>query len=522
MLPRLRHFSLLVMMSLPLLAAERAPDTGVCYVLRVFTVPKGEGLELLARNLDDEPLYRHLMNEAKTRPAVLEKLMLVTSTGSQDKVEVQQGVDVLCPTEFDPPQIPQALAIGDPAAIMAAESFFQATEPKPAPTPEPPKPDPAPKPPPDSGSHPAPLPEGRGGEGRQDAGKEARHPVNQGFGIITPMVPTAYQTYLAGDKLTLETSVAPVDGNVTLKASLEMSRLAGVHFYNGEPQVEFSKRTLVTMLPLVIGPPSFLGTCSTAQCTGDAFEDRGETVSFAFLSARKPAPGSSSDPVLEDGLPLQPLLEVFSLPRQQASVLVEEAANDAAFHQRLKAAVKSGEGRLEACLTGRVPSGMDAVVSEVNDYLYPVEFGPPQVPQNVFLSDEDLLADLRAGRQVGTGVAAPAAGPHNAGFGLLTATSPNAFQTRELGVKLNLEVLQDDRNLTIQARPQLTRLLGERDYVGTSMPVFESDFLSTTTRARLDVPCLLGTLSRPTRTGLKEESQEDRVWFGFVTVRAVE
>ncbi len=496
-----------------------AAETRVLHVLQVFTLPRAEGLELLAQDLDDKALHGRLMDAARANPAVLEKLLLVSSLLGQEKVEVQQANEVLYPTEFDPQQVPQNVALGDAAFALAVRHFFEPPEPKPQP--EPPKPDPAPKTVPDPSSHPAPQPERSGQD--QPPSKAARHPANQGLGIITAITPIAFQMGLAGDKLILEDVTAAQKGEKELKVSLELSRFAGVRQYNGEPLVEFSHRKLETTLPLVLDAPRFLGTCTAAQCTGSSFESREQTVSFACLTTRKmPEPVTSRKPVPHDETVFQAMLEVFSLPRPQAFALVEERLDDAVFRERLRATVKTGAGRLESFLSGRALGGTGAVLAQTDAYLYPTQFDPPQVGQNIFIADDDLLADLRSGRQVGTGLAPSAATPYNAGFGLQTAITPTAFTTRELGSRLEIEILREDRRLTVKVKPQLTRLLGQRRYTGAEQPVFESDFLSTTTQAWLNVPHLLGTLSRPVNTGLKEENKEDRVWFGFITVRAVE
>jgi len=513
------------------------PDPQTLYILRVFTVPKGEGLELLAKDMDDSAMHQHLMDQAKAAPAVLEKLMLVAG-GRTEEVEVRQGNELRYPTEFDPQQLPQRLAIGDASLLPLLHDFFEPPpSPAPAPTPEPPAPVPpdartSQKAAPPSASSPAsPSSHRTSTAARRTAGKvvsEAaaavvatpRHPANAGLGIIGSITPTAFETALLGDSLKLTPTRSEVTGETGLTADFHSTRFEGFQVYNGEFLTQISDRHASSQMVVTPDAPCFLGTVSAPQQTGGEFETPDSTVSLAFITARNfSRPAESKNAAAADDAVLTAFFEVISLPKQEASALVDEGLDQDVFHLRLKSAMQGGAARLETFLSGRVVSGTASILQEVDKYMYPTEFDPPQMPQNLLIADDDLLADLRAGRQTGTGVAPPAGSPHNGGFGLMTTVTPTAHETQELGVKLEIEVSRDDQELTLKVKPQLTRLIGEKKYVGVVQPLFESDSLSTTLKARLGVPQLLGTLNRPLNTGLKEGNQEDRVWFAFVTVR---
>ncbi|MDB6119289.1 MAG: hypothetical protein JWO08_3070 [Verrucomicrobiaceae bacterium] len=506
------------------------PDPQILYILRVFTLPKVEGLELLAKDLDDSALHQHLIDQAKATPEVLEKLILVVGDNTE-MMELQQGNELLYPTEFDPQQLPQRLAIGDAALIPFLHDFF---DPPPAPAPTPPLPAP-----PDAGpseksaapsasppSHRAPTTAKRTAANRaatpsETAAATSRHTVNGGLGIVGSITPTAFQTALLGDLLKLTPNRSNVTGQTGVTVDFHTTRLEGFQTYNGESLAQISSRHVSTETVLTTGAPVFLGTFSSPQQTGGEFQTPDSTVSLVFITPRSLSWAAyNKGPSMAEADVFTAFFEVISLPKQEASALVDEGLEQNALHLCLKSAMHSGTAKLEAFLSGRVVSGAATVLQETDKYQYPTEFDPPQIVQRLLIADDELLADLRAGRQTGSGVAPPTGGPHNGGFGLMTTVTPTAFQSRELGTKLEIEVSHEDQLLSLKLKPQLTRLIGEKRYMGVVQPLFESDSLATTIKVRPGLTQFVGTLNRPLNTGLKEENQENRVWFAFVTVRA--
>ena len=213
-------------------------------------------------------------------------------------------------------------------------------------------------------------------------------------------------------------------------------------------------------------------------------------------------------------------MEVISLPKNAAAALANESLADAVLHARLKAALNDGSARLESFLSGAIASGQTALLEDADALIYATEVEAPQLPQNLVIGDDALLADLRAGRQTGLGGSPPDVGcPYNGGFGLMTRVTPTAFETRMLGAKLELDVVREHQHLIITAKPQLSRKIGESAYSGSQHPIIEAMSLSVSTFARAGAPCFLGTLNRPLNTGVKEGNQEDRTWFAFLTIR---
>jgi hypothetical protein len=502
-----RLSSLLLLCGLSIAVTTPAADGNQCpppsdtlFQVRVFTLPKEEGLALLAKDLDDQALHMQLMEAARKTPAILEKLLLVTSDSHCD-VDLRLADELRYPTEFDPQQLPQKIAIGDAALIRAVDLLLQ---PKP-------EPDHDPEPPPAKADAKASPP-----------AEAPRHPVNGGLGVITSIVPTAFEMRALGDHLALMNVETTDDGALAMNLSLECTRLSGFDEFNGEMQAQFSNRTITSKVVVHPSKPCLLGTLSTAQRTGSNFQNTESTVSIAFLTAHtSPTPAPKPQAQSNPDSTLSAQFEVFSLTKQDAVALIDANISDTALRERLQASLKAGQARLESWMTGGVNSDGRGMLQEFDEYIFATQYDPPQCPQEIVIADDALLADLRAGRQVGTGVAPPAdvSTTNNGGFGLQTSPTPTHFEMRELGTKLEIDVTRAGSYLTVRAKPQISRLIGERQYTGTTQPVFGSQSLDTTTTVQLGVPRLLGTLSRPLNTGIKEGNQEDRVWFAFLTLR---
>jgi hypothetical protein len=480
---------LLILMLFAFIEA-RAAETPLQHVLRVFTVPKADGLVLLAQDLDDRAMFQHLLDASKTSPEILEKLIVVT-TGEDAEVKLLSAEELRYPSEFDPQQLPGTIAIGDTKFVALLQKLLEPEQAAPAPS--------ATKP---AAATPEKV--------------NPRHPANGGLGIITSITPTAFEMRPLGDEIDLA-----IGGGRMIHLALTNTCLAGFQNFNGELQAQFSSREMVTAVSVVSGLPVFLGTLSAAQKTGGEFEKQTETVSLAFLATRSVAMPLSVDPasLAKDTTDVLARLEVVSIPKAEAAVLLNEVLDDNVLYSRLKQAVSAGSGKLEALLSGRARLDDESVLKECGEYRYPVAFDPPQVVRELVIADDQLLGDLRAGRQTGTGTPPSAANPHNGGFGLMTTATPTKFATNEVGTRLEIEIRRDEGVLQLIAKPQLSRLLCQRTYAGVQQPVFTAQSISTTRPARLGIPLFLGTLNRPLNTGLPESEKEDRVWFAFITLR---
>jgi len=451
-----------------LAAVQAVAEAPLRHELRLFTLPKAEVINLLAEDWEDKALLARMQGMPQRLHVITsEALAAGAEPGDEMTFELRQADEFHYPTEFDPQQLPQTLAFGDSKLVALINKLLEPEE-----------------------------------EPKTGAAPAQRHSVNGGLGLITSITPTAFEKRDLGDVIRLSSA-----GDLTW----QQARLAGLQNFNGELQAQFSTREMNAGFRLVPGGTVFLGTLSGAEKTGSEFESKSETVSLAFLTSRS-LPMAEGENLAKEAKDVQARLEVISVPKSMATALMDEALNDSLLYSKLQ---NSPENRLDAIISGRVKLNDEAELSECEEFRYAIEFDPPQQTRELVIADDALLEDLRAGHQTGT----TPSNPHNGGFGLQTTATPIKFDMRRLGTLLQIEVRQNEKELKLKARAELSRQIGQRRFAGVEMPVFGAPSLQTVRPARCGIPLLLGTISRAVETGLRESEQEDRVAFAFVTLR---
>ena len=481
----------------PLIFAEEKPG-GALFVYEVFTLPKVEGLALLAAQKDLSETREAAVKALAAGTAKLEILMAVNSSMGTRSTLSQVG-EFWYPTEFDPQESAQELLIaGDlnPLLIKALESAT-------APPPEPP---PAPTPP--------PPPEVEAKD--KNSAEVRRNPVNGGLGIITCITPTTFEMKELGQSLVVEPTVKDDKGaKISLELTPTFSRFLGEVTYNTEPQPVFAVRTSPRTVNVVPGKSHFLGTISAASNTGAPHDDKPETLSLAFITAHTPPAKEAgrAAPVAEQTLTWK--LQIYSMERAVAhNVLTGQPTGPDAL------TAVSAAGKLEAIHIATTNPGQRLAISEVHEFWYPTEFDPPEMPQKLWIANTQLLDDLRSGRQVGLGLPPKTLGASsaNGGFGLMTTTSPTTFEMKPLGTSIEADISDGANSTSVSVSIDLTRLIDEIHYTDIPQPVFECQKLITSVSPRIDAPILLGTLSKPLDNGLSKSNNDDRVWLAFMTI----
>ena len=451
-----------------LAAVQAVAEAPLRHELRLFTLPKAEVINLLAEDWEDKALLARMQGMPQRLHVITsEALAAGAEPGDEMTFELRQADEFHYPTEFDPQQLPQTLAFGDSKLVALINKLLEPEE-----------------------------------EPKTGAAPAQRHPVNGGLGLITSITPTAFEKRDLGDVIRLSSA-----GDLTW----QQARLAGLQNFNGELQAQFSTREMNAGFRLVPGGTVFLGTLSGAEKTGSELESKSETVSLAFLTSRS-LPMAEGENLAKEAKDVQARLEVISVPKSIAAALMDEALNDSLLYSKLQ---NSPENRLDAIISGRVKLNEEAELIECEEFRYAIEFDPPQQTRELVIADDALLEDLRAGHQTGT----TPSNPHNGGFGLQTTATPIKFDMRRLGTLLQIEVRQNEKELKLKARAELSRQIGQRRFAGVEMPVFGAPSLQTVRPARCGIPLLLGTISRAVETGLRESEQEERVAFAFVTLR---
>jgi hypothetical protein len=213
--------------------------------------------------------------------------------------------------------------------------------------------------------------------------------------------------------------------------------------------------------------------------------------------------------------------EAFSLPLAKAAAIQRENLPDAELYSRLVAAAE-GEGvKQESLVVITAQSGHKATSEGISERIYPTEFESATMPETVGVA---ILPE--AGKDAPAAVPDTAklkdAVPAEALGSLVAPTNPTAFDTRNVGVTLEVEPTRNEDGDFIDLRiiPEHITDVGSAAWgqgVSTAeMPVFEEQSLNTGATLRVGAPVLLGTMNRPPVSKVDPDSA-NRVWFAFVT-----
>lgn len=434
------------------------------YRVEVITMSRTAASDLITQPLDGPALHARVIEAVKSQQATLDKLILVKDRhGVRATVSQTDGYEY--PTEVDPPQTVQTLAIVNPQPDAPATSAAAAS-------------------------------------------KEHISPFNGGIGTLSTTTATAFELRELGDRFEVE----PADGG-TLTYSLTSTELLATEHQADLPLPVFGSRRLEGQTRPKLGQTAFLGTYSHARKSGVKGQRDGDNMSLAFITATEEVvPKPADQPVLFKHPTLRATLEVLSIDKAAAHTLVLDKADEQALYAHL-----AQHGTREATLVVR--GGPHTLLSARNadELISPTEFDPPQLSQKLILADSQLISDLRAGHQHGLGNPAPMDGGNpNGGFGFITTLSPTAFDMFTLGDSLELEYYEGDAGLEVQLGVRLTHLSGTVPYTSIRHPVVETRSLTTTLRVIENRRTLLGTVSKPFATGFDGSNKENRVWFAFL------
>lgn len=461
--------------------AVAAEPVSLLHVVEIFTLPTGVAMDLLDQDLPGAELRQKLITMTKDKPSTLEKMLVVRGQPGE-RLSLQQTEEYLYPVEFDPPQVPQQIAIIDP------------------------------------GEKPSSSPVG-------ELAKSTRSPFNGGLGTMTTTTPTAFEMRPLGDQFVIDPALDNDGSTLRCEFSLQTTKLLRVEQTADIPRPVFSNRKLAGKITLAFGVPAFLGTYDSAGHSTLA------NMSLAFLTVRgegtKTKSGKPSDPFQGGGgegdAPLSDLrltFEAIALDLTAAHALIAEGLGDAALHDRLAALIANRKATRETMVALRVRSGVRMGTGNHEEFSYPTEFDPPQMPQNLFIADHQLIDDLRHGRQSGVGAQPPMEGENpNGGFGLMTSLSPTAFEMTQLGERLEFDPVVSKDQVDVTHTTEFRRLAGKVRYNGLDHPVFENRGITARASGAVGTPVLLGTYSKAAGTGFHNTQPNDRVWFGFLHVR---
>jgi hypothetical protein len=238
------------------------------------------------------------------------------------------------------------------------------------------------------------------------------------------------------------------------------------------------------------------------------------TFALSFANAQEKAadPYKAGDTQAEEaseteGTPnISICYEDFSLPLAMAAALQQEQLTDAELYAKVRASLGKDAGkdivRQETFVVARAPSGHKASVEHVTEIIYPTEYAPA----NAFDASAVTPAQPKP-----SPVCIPSA-----------PAIPTAFETRNVGFTLEIEPIlsEADKNVNLRFVPERVTLVGQsiagQDISKTEMPIFEVQRMNTSSRLKMNVPFMIGTMNLPANSKQDPDSAK-RVWFAFVT-----
>lgn len=215
--------------------------------------------------------------------------------------------------------------------------------------------------------------------------------------------------------------------------------------------------------------------------------------------------------------------ETFSLPLSDAAALQRENLSDQELYQRMLAGLKEGKVKQDHLSAVLTLSGQLGSSEGISEFIYPTEFEPPKLPNQIGVSlgapssdktdpsiDSEQLKDLKNA-------------PSESFLSTVsTPATPTTFDTRNTGFTLEIEATmgQDNNIIDLRARTTHVDLVGlipwGKEEALTEFPEFESRTLNLGTIITDGQTSFVGTINRPPTSKVDPDSA-NKVWFAFLT-----
>lgn len=196
--------------------------------------------------------------------------------------------------------------------------------------------------------------------------------------------------------------------------------------------------------------------------------------------------------------------EVFSVPFADAAKLRRSLKDQGEIYQELVKRVGKKKAVLEEFVVLKGSVGKTSETKSVEEFIYNTEVEPPELPNIVKKVPENpKVADL-----------------------LMTPAMPAAFDTRDLGRSLEIDIVEKLSPKVVRMELKFDRVsLTDLETWGqkkslVEMPRFANHGVKKEVLFMAGEPTLVGTMS-PSK-GKKDEGEERMVWLAFATVRGVE
>lgn len=207
-------------------------------------------------------------------------------------------------------------------------------------------------------------------------------------------------------------------------------------------------------------------------------------------------------------------VEFIDVPHEQLTELMfgdKPAANDGELRKQAGQLVKDGKATIAETMLCLARSGEKATTESIEEYIYPTEYEPAQLPSIVPPADAGSESSDKAPKTVV--VAAPN------GHDIATGPTPTAFQTRNLGSTMEMEATLSADNKTVDLKivPEIVHHVGNEiwaDWKGEhgdspiQMPRFYVLRLNTSVTVATGQYMLLGAFSPKDKDGHPDRTRK--------------
>lgn len=281
-----------------------------------------------------------------------------------------------------------------------------------------------------------------------------------------------------------------------------------------------------------------------------AYGQAGNPAADPFLKSNTP-PVAAAAPTA-NALPREGLvrMEVFTLPLEEGRAVTRKYPKQTDLYAWLGAELEKENPtvKLERVMVLRVRGGQRSNLYEIEEYPYPTEFHPPQIPQSIGIGQPapgtttvtvtpplpPPVPPAPCGAKGDPGPSgSPAASlPRPAGSSApgsvfspwpYASSTPASIQFKSTGWRLEIEmtIADDGQRVDLNMAPEYIRLCGQESLSPSGeiiQPVFETSSIATQILTKFGQPTLAGTFSPPVDAGFAGGNMENVTRLLFITV----
>ena len=337
-------------------------------------------------------------------------------------------------------------------------------------------------------------------------------PIDPGVDITTPTNPTAYEMRPVGITLEVDPVVSINRKFVELNIAPELVEFHGFQDWGKDESVTqmplFHAQKVSTAILVNFDSSELLGVSVPASAHGKNGSGK-RMLSFVTPMLLEPAV-IEDEPANEEVPPDQPMIPIPSenpAPPKQISTITEYIEVDAKLasriarqitgnadatkiRRRLDNAIKGGKARILESSTLLTRSGQRAKAESIREFIYPTEYDPAELP-------EELRGPIKSGLDFKTSIGATAFEMRPTG--VTVELDPFIWDRSTIMINIAPEIVM-----------LVNELVYGQGHASARQPVFESLKISTSARIADGTSMLLGIHSLETARAAKIATEEER------------